>query len=107
MKNIEDRIAITFVPSKGLDKIFNKYKSIIYYCVHDSENQAYNIRNKNFEKELIEKAKLVFCDNKDVLNRFCSINGDNFYDLSSYSLLDLEKLNEKFFIFLRQFKRVL
>lgn len=97
INDVDDRVAITFVPSKALDKIFNKYKSLIYYCVHDSNNQSYNRRNLDYEIELIEKCKFVFCDNEVVLNRFCDTRNDVFYDLSKISKSELINNNRKFF----------
>lgn len=97
INNVGDRVAITFLPSKALDNIFNKYKSLIYYCVHDSNNQAYNKRNLAYEIELIEKAKFVFCDNEVVLNRFCSPRNDVFYDLSKIRKSELINNKKKFF----------
>ncbi|EPK8709164.1 hypothetical protein ACK4RD_13170 [Proteus mirabilis] len=62
-------IVITFVPSKGLDKVFSSYNDLIYYCVHDSNHQSYHARNKKYEKLLVKRSSLTFCDNEIVLNR--------------------------------------
>ncbi|WP_318443858.1 hypothetical protein [Photobacterium leiognathi] len=82
-KNVSNDICITFLPSLSLKEVFNKYDTIIYYCVHDSDNQSYALRNKEYEKKLIEKSKIILCDNLDVLKRIsndsivCDIFSEN------------------------------
>lgn len=79
--------AITFVPSKGLQKIFDKYDRLAYYCVHDSRHQNYHNRNKQYEELLVEQADVVFCDNEIVLKRLSK--GDVFADVSIESIDNL------------------
>lgn len=79
LRKFEKDTAITFVPSKALSSVFSRYDNLIYYCVHDSSKQDYDNRHKYYEKEIVEIARLVFCDNEDVINRlsgeagWCSI----------------------------------
>ncbi|KPC52206.1 hypothetical protein [Amantichitinum ursilacus] len=65
-------IAITFVPSLALAPLFDQYHRLVYYCVHDSDNQTYPVRNKRYEKRLVQKSALIFCDNLLVLKRLCA-----------------------------------
>ncbi|WEE24630.1 hypothetical protein [Aeromonas hydrophila] len=61
--------AITFVPSKALERVFSGYEKIFYYCVHDSINQTYPVRNKAYEKKLVKDSRVIFCDNHLVAKR--------------------------------------
>lgn len=76
-------IAITFVPSPALNNLFNRYDSIIYYCVHDSMSQKYNSLIIRYEKELVSKSKYVFCDNHEVLSRLSSNNITSIFEYES------------------------
>jgi hypothetical protein len=73
-------MAITFVPSLALKSVFERYPSLIYYCVHDATKQAYHRRNLGYEQELVRKARLVLCDNPVVLSRLAQ--GQPMLDLS-------------------------
>jgi hypothetical protein len=73
-------VAITFVPSRALKRLFDRYSTLIYYCVHDSTMQAYHHRNVDYERELVQRACLVLCDNRVVLARLAQ--GEPMLDLS-------------------------
>jgi hypothetical protein len=73
-------IAVTFVPSLALKGIFDRYQTLVYYCVHDATKQAYHRRNLAYECELVRRARLVLCDNPVVLARLAQ--GHSVLDLS-------------------------
>lgn len=83
---------ITFVPSKSLSKVNDLYENVVYYCVHDSDNQEYSERNKEYEKELVNKSNIVLCDNKEVLNRLSDFS--NFIDVANFNYDELVKFKQ-------------
>ncbi|MBY7975006.1 hypothetical protein KW462_14090 [Vibrio fluvialis] len=92
-------VAVTFVPSRSLEHLFKKYRSLVYYCVHDSQKQSYPCFNQDFEIQLCKNSKLVICDNEKVLSR---LNDDGpIIDLSKIGRCEIRKLfhsGEKFFL---------
>jgi hypothetical protein len=92
-------VAVTFVPSRSLEYLFKKYRSLVYYCVHDSQKQSYPRFNQDFEIQLCKNSNLVLCDNEKVLSR---LNGDGaIIDLSKVGMYEIKKLvhsGEKFFL---------
>lgn len=80
--------AITFVPSKVLERVFSSYEKVFYYCVHDSINQTYPVRNKAYEKKLVKDCSAIFCDNHSVAKRLVS-------ELSCTDICDLSIFDER------------
>ncbi|CAK3618347.1 putative Glycosyltransferase [Vibrio crassostreae] len=97
--NYVSDVAVTFVPSRSLEYLFKKYRSLIYYCVHDSQKQSYQCFNQDFEIQLCKSSNLVLCDNEKVLSR---LNGDRpILDLSKIGMDEIKRLvhsGEKFFL---------
>ncbi|WP_028024886.1 glycosyltransferase family protein [Enterovibrio calviensis] len=70
---------ITFLPSKALSLMLGRFDDIVYYCVHDSHMQSYHKRNSDYEIDLVNKSRLVFCDNETVLHRLA--DGEEIYNI--------------------------
>jgi hypothetical protein len=98
ISKVRSDVAITFVPSCSLKDVFAKYKKLIYYCVHDSVQQSYGMRHKRYEKELVNRANIVLCDNLTVLDRLAGNN--NIVDVASSSMTEINiamKEKKRFF----------
>lgn len=76
-------VAIIFVPSPGLQFLFNSYQSLVYYCVHDSIAQNYHQSILDYEKRLVTLSRYVLCDNEQVLTRLA--NGSVYQNISKKS----------------------
>ncbi|GMO37715.1 MAG: hypothetical protein Ta2B_17400 [Termitinemataceae bacterium] len=74
-------ICITFVPSPSLSDIYKHYKTVIYYCVHDSLVQKYSDYIIDYEKYLIDKSNILFCDNETVLSRFIKDSSEQYISI--------------------------
>ena len=68
--NNED-VLVTFVPHKHIIDISGENSKIVYYCVHDTAQQNYpnKIHILSYERNILAKKSLVFCDNSDVINK--------------------------------------
>lgn len=100
---LSERSAIIFTPSMALKYHFEKYKKLIYYCVHDSLQQSYHRRHREYEIELSKKADFVFCDNEIVISRLAA-NANytgkvvNISDCDTLSILNEVERGCRFFI---------
>ncbi|CDG23239.1 protein of unknown function [Xenorhabdus poinarii G6] len=67
----KDDVIITFVPHKHILNVSGNRAKMVYYCVHDTTQQKYPNKNKiiDFEKNILAKKSLVFCDNKIVIEK--------------------------------------
>ncbi|MDX7699938.1 MULTISPECIES: hypothetical protein [Aeromonas] len=100
---LSERSAITFTPSMALKYHFEKYRKLIYYCVHDSLQQSYHGRHREYEIELSKKADFVFCDNEIVISRLAAdanYTGKivNISDYDTLSILNEVECGCRFFI---------
>lgn len=66
-----DDILISFVPHEHIYNICGKYANWVYYCVHDTTQQKYCNKNYilEFEKNILSKNSIIFCDNKNVIDK--------------------------------------
>lgn len=64
-----DDIVFIFAPTPSLSRMLEICSNVVYYCVHDSLQQEYNDKVRNFEKKLIKESKLVIFDNLYVAKR--------------------------------------
>lgn len=75
----KNNIIISFVPHEHL--MIENCSQFIYYCVHDSYQQGFSSKIIKFEQSLTHNEKnIVFCDNKNVLNRL----HNNFNEYPNY-----------------------
>ncbi|WP_153043400.1 hypothetical protein [Xenorhabdus innexi] len=101
----KDDVIITFVPHKHILNISGKRSKSVYYCVHDTTQQKYPNKNKiiSFEKNILAKKSLVFCDNKTVteklgLNTIDYINNNDIYKKGCNAYLMPPPVPDEFFI---------